>query len=255
MLRKVNYKIESYISTNKISEIDIFNYYITLGYRVYSENIRSRKSSMYSRRIKSGKLIQDDNIINLFNKYSSGYPDLLLIKDNKISFIEIKLDNDSLRPNQIVFLEELSLIADVTVVYINKEGVNVDGKIVDITREIIHYAKSLRTIQMKKGYKPQWIIAKVYEKYKDELLKSDVLKLFSKEISISKKNIISFVNYINNKKEITINLDVDQQKRLDKIKNKKKIILKEYGIYEFPDWANSLTIEEILDKLNKEKNK
>jgi len=76
------------------------------------------------------------------------------------------------------------------------------------------------------------------------------------EIKISKERIISFIRYIKSNEivkpleENKITLTIDEQKKLDKIKNKKRKLLREHGVIDFPDWAKSLTVEEIIEKLN-----
>ena len=260
MIEEANYSSENYITSSKLSELDVYRYYIKLGYKVYSENIKSRKGLMYSKRIKKGQLINNNAIKNLFEEYNSGYPDLLLIKGNEISFVEIKLDGDGIQPNQAVFLHELGKIADVKVIYFNyyDTSLKIESNLRGFPKDVHYTCRRYEKIRKKRSYKQLWIIATLYNKYKDDMLKEDILDIVAIETRISKEKIRSFVEYIKGNVEVEIKvkgnavLTIDEQKKLDKIKNKKVKLLREHDIYDYPDWVRSLTFAELLHKLNED---
>ena len=254
MFKKTGYKTESFITDDILSEYKIGNYYKDNGYIVYSSTCAGFKK--YPNKIKKNSFDLNENTRNLFNTYTSGYPDFMLIKDNVISFVEIKRDNDSLRKNQVEFLEELSNYSEVTVVYVNTYNPVLAKPIItnNLGKEIRSVCREYEKIRKKKAYKQNWVIAKLYDRYLEELKKDESLLIVSGELKISKGKVLSFINYITDKdknKEIRSNVLLTEleKKKLKIIENKKRRILREHEIYILPDWAKSLTIEELLNKL------
>lgn len=255
-MRKPTYKVESLISTKRETEESIAEYFKELGFQVFFK---------YASKIRNGRISSNEQIRSLFKAYDSGYPDLLLRKDKEISFIEIKLDGDSLRQNQVLFLDKLGKIENVTVLYINNINKELDvvkfetpsDSIlrVDIRKRI----SSLKKLVKKRHYKPLWIIATLYSKYGDKLLEKETLAEVASRTKIDSNKITWFIDTIKKEQVQSDQLEPDQieekigdhytSRRLENIRKRKERILFKKGITEFPDWAEELTVKELIEKL------
>jgi len=195
----VNYKTQSYIVKDikrGLTEKDIMLYFEKLGYmsiKSYVSHIKGNKKSPLLKGINISK-----DISKVFKSYKSGYPDFLLVKDNTIRFVEVKLDNDSLRSNQLLFLQELSKYADVTVAYFNNLEVTNEDEFKSINnfkgrdKLLVEHLEKLIHIQEEKGFKPYWVIAKLYESFEKRIYSKKLLPIISKELNISKESIFNF---------------------------------------------------------------
>lgn len=255
-MRKVSYKVEQLVSTNKETEKSIAEYFKKQGYQVFFR---------YASKIKNNRISSNDNIRSLFRAYDSGYPDLLLRKDKLLSFVEIKLDGDSLRPNQVIFLDKLGNTEDVTVLYVN----NINKDLSDIKFEIpsndifkVDLRKrisSLKKLIKKRHYKPLWIIAALYNSYGDRLLEKEILVEVASRTGIDKNKITWFIEKIKTEEVKNDELKPEEiedkiekacsSKRLENIRKRKERILFKKGILEFPEWAEDITVKELIEKL------
>lgn len=205
-IHSITFKIEHYLitGTNKrLTETDIIKYYTNLGYDVtkkYYNRLRKQIANNSANPVfKTGKL--STKILDVFRKYKSGYPDIILVKDKKVSFIEIKLDNDSLRASQIEFLEELTKVADVKVCYFNNmEGLRKEDRYKSKTplkkdkQTVLDQLELYSRLARAKGNKPLWAVARLYNKFGKLILDKDVLGLIANRVNQPKEKIIWFVN-------------------------------------------------------------
>jgi hypothetical protein len=193
-IRKATYNVESYIVGNdrKIKEKDVLNYYIKLGYN-------AQLSGKYVKNIQKNPNVSDD-IKELFSIFSSGYPDMMLEKRGEVSFIEIKLDNDSLRESQVDFLEKLSGFANVTVAYFHTPVVYTRKEFPSVKKYseeeimILDQLEQLIRVMLLKKNKPLWVVAKMYELYKEKILTNKILPCLCVDLKLSKDKIIWFIN-------------------------------------------------------------
>lgn len=203
---KVNYKIEGYTVTGidrGLTEDDIKVYYRNIGYNAYS----NYRNSIYEYNLSKEGL-------QLFEDYKDGYPDFILVNcENKtdVKFVEVKLDNDSLRPNQIHFNNLLSEVEDVTVAYFNvEERFDKSKKVLGISKFdnkeklILKRTEDLIRIQKKKGFKPLWVVSELYKNYGKDILNDKILARIAYVLHLKKSKIVYFVKnvlQINKKKK------------------------------------------------------
>lgn len=195
--------VETIYSKNRLKEEDYIEYCEKQGYVMY-KSYKPHITNFYEKREFENnpnifKLNGIDNIdkrlIDLFKKYKLGYPDFVLIKDGKISFIELKIERDGLSLDQIIFLNELSQIANVKVV--NFYNTNKDpqpSKNITEEKEFRAFVKKLRNRCTAKKYNKYWIIAKSYEKYEKKLFRKEYTGMLSKISGIPKNSIIWYLN-------------------------------------------------------------
>lgn len=203
-IHPITFKTESYIitGTNKrLTENDIIKYYTELGYDVTKKYYNKLKKQMAQNitqpTFKGANLSKE--ILNVFKKYRAGYPDIILVKNKRISFIEIKLDNDSLRASQIDFLEEFAKVADVKVCYFNNmEGLRrVDRKKPILNKDaktILDQLELYARIARAKDHKPLWTVARLYNKFGNLILGKSVLGVIATRVNQPKEKIIWFVS-------------------------------------------------------------
>lgn len=240
-IRKATYNVESYIVGNesKIKEKDILRYYNEHGYN-------AQLSRRYVKHIQTNPNVSKE-IKELFNIHNSGYPDLMLIRKGEVSFIEIKLDNDSLRSNQVEFLEKLSYLAKTTVVYFNtpiiysrKEFPTIKNYSEEEIMMLDQLEQLIRVMRLKRN-KPLWVVAKMYELYKEKILTIRILPCLSVDLKLSKDRILWFIKErLENKEDVTNFkkgpvdfkeevLGMKEQNRLDREKRRKYIIANKLG--------------------------
>ena len=203
----VSYNIVGYTikDVNRgLTENDIKDFYRGLNYNAHDK---------YYKDLLKGKFNVSPLVVDLFKKYKSGYPDFILVhaEDSSIvKFVEVKLDGDSLRPNQIFFNNKLSEVADVTVAYFNNEErlENFENIVPvklssSLDKEIYRQLENLLYLQRKKGLKPFWVVAKLFEDYNTEILKEKNIKVIAKRLSVPKDRVVWFIkeNLIKNKKK------------------------------------------------------
>jgi len=255
-MRKANYKVSQLLSNKKETEKSINLYFKEQGYQVFYN---------YASKIKNGKIASNDNIRSLFRAYDSGYPDLLLRKDKILSFVEIKLDGDNLRPNQVLFLDKLAEEEDVLVLYVNNinkdlDGIRFETPSNDIIRvDIRKRMKSLKKLERKNNYRPFWKISRLYHVYGDKLLEREILVEIASVTKIEAKKIEWFINKLKTEEIKNDNLEPEEienkveeyktSKRLENIRKRKERILFKHNIITFPEWAEELTVKELLEKL------
>lgn len=123
-------------------------------------------------------------LIELFAKHSSGYPDVMVLNlnEHRVSFVELKCEGYNLKKHQHKFLEELSKIHDTYVLHgygtSHDEAtiLNQDSPIGNDIDKLVYEGK-------KCGYKPAWVYYKLLsERYiKGEQITLGELKyLFTK---------------------------------------------------------------------------
>jgi len=204
-IHKVNYITESYIITGinrGLTETDVMRFYSDLGYNVLKKYVNYIKGLDPGKRVYS--IMKDlkisNDIVKLFMEFNSGYPDIVLIKDGKLSFVEIKLDGDSIRSNQIVFLDRLSNFADVKVCYFNnlelfkKEEYTRISKYTPEQKVILNQIELLHKISKVRNNKPFWIVAELYKKFDFKILDKKILGLIANKISQPKDRVVWFIN-------------------------------------------------------------
>ena len=194
--KKTKYKVEAYtIKTNSnLTENDVKRFYKDQDYNVYTN---------YHHKLIEGEWYIKYEIKNLFQNYTSGYPDFLLIHaedKTKIKFVEVKLDSDCIRPNQIDFNNKLAKFADVTVAYFNNENRYIDSSIIIENRKftkdekaILERCENLIKIRQVKNLKPLWIIATLFKEYGYLVIKKKVLGIIASKIGEEKSKIVWFV--------------------------------------------------------------
>lgn len=236
----VRYHMVSSPDKESIKEIDVINYFKSEGYNVFKtysfffrHKGKKNKTNKYIKKYHSDtdeKLLLLDlapdfpqEVYNVFKKYSNGEPDILVEKDNIWEFIEIKTTNDSLRPNQIIFIEELSRyhktsIQHFTVVTEEVEIQERKEAVVDAKREYnrgdlesiaaglsgkynadINKLKKLCT---KRGFSKYWIVANLYKLYPDLLSVDKYITILGDSIHINNKSIKWYLSQ-NRKKILT----------------------------------------------------
>jgi hypothetical protein len=218
-LNEVSFSVEHFLIndfTKKVSEADIREHYRDNGYSVFT----SRVYSEFLRGERKDKLLKDyeidDNIKSIFKEYKSGYPDILIIKNNILTFIEIKLDGDSLRPNQILFLNNLSKITNVKVVYFTNINIienteivkrmSTDAKVDRSDGNILKQLTKYDKIRQIKKYKPFWLISVLYKEFGMALLKKEYLGIIASSINETKDKVIWFVRKLEEEKENKIQI-------------------------------------------------
>jgi hypothetical protein len=192
---EVSYSIKAYTVTDikdRLTEKDVVNFYKKQGYKVYK---------VYNRRLinQSFSIEFETKICNLFKKYSNGYPDLLLIKGRDHKFVEIKINQDSLKVNQNIFLNELSKLTEVELVYfyddqyqIKKEDKDIKGDII-LKEELL----KLKKVAKRKKLKPLWVVSQLYETFgKETILRKNNLVLITSHLSTKKDTVIWFVREV-----------------------------------------------------------
>jgi hypothetical protein len=202
---KVNYNTETYVATDinrGLTEKDVMHYYSELGYNViknYVSYIKGQKTTPTIKKILQGIKVSQ-NIIDLFNKYASGYPDILLVNGKNIKFVEIKLNNDRLRESQIIFLEELGKIANVSLCYfinvdlITREDYTNISKYTPEQKVILNQIELYTTLSKKQGHKDFWVVAQLYKKFGNLILQKKILGLIADNINQPKDKIMWFIN-------------------------------------------------------------
>lgn len=198
--KEVNFKSESLIVENVnrgLFEKDVQNYYNSLNYNAFREYVGWIKGEEDNHPLK--EIVIPDNIKELFHKYSSGYPDIILEKNGTLSFVEIKLPGDSLRPNQVVFLNELALIADTKVLYCYSpelekvsEKLNVK-KLSKDSKVIVNQLERLVKVAEVKKLKPLWVVAELHKKYDKKILEKKTLSIISFTLKTDKNKILWFI--------------------------------------------------------------
>ena len=255
-MRRGSYKIEQLLSTIRETGDSIGVYFKDQGYQVFRK---------YASKIRNSKIASSEEVRTLFRAYDSGYPDFMLRKDGINSFIELKLDNDSLRSNQVIFLDKLGKIADVTVLYVNninkellttKFAVASDDMLrVDIRKRI----SSLKKVVKKRHLKPLWIIATLYKKYGDIMLKDYLLSEICSRTNIDKGKVLWFIERVKTGQIENDSLEVDEIEgnieaikalsRIENLRKRKERILFMAGLEGFPEWVEELTIKELLEEI------
>lgn len=223
----VSYKVQSYIVSDLdrgLTEDDIKVFYENQEYNVY-KNYKSKildtsefpinKYQKFSREVE-----------NLFCKYSRGYPDFLLEKDGKYSFVEVKLDGDKLSPAQVFFCNELvALGEDVSVAYFNVldrlENENFVGtkSLGSLQKNVLVSCEKLKTKAIMTNKKPLWVVAELYKTFGQRMiLSTKLLPLISSSLNVPKTTIKWFVDFKLNPDGKKLEKELKQAKK-EKAKN------------------------------------
>jgi hypothetical protein len=215
ILEEKNYSIETKVividSESKLTEDLVKKFYEERGYNVYDNYSKDVVLYTNDRSIFSQNNIKElkPELISLFKENPSGFPDLLLIKNGEIEFIEIKLERDGLAYNQLKFLEKLSNIYKTSVVKFYNTNLN-PYKELDLDSIILKYkAKADQN-----NYKPYWIVAQLYRSLKGKIFLDNNLKKISKIIKLDEDKIKFFID--KNKYSILENKDKSKDKRFNK---------------------------------------
>lgn len=194
-IEEVKYKVIGYTikGVNRgLTENDIKDFYRGIGFNAYDK---------YYKKLIEGNFNVPIRVIEVFERYKSGYPDFILVSaENKsvVKFVEVKLDGDSLRPNQIFFNNQLAEVADVTVAYFNNEE-KLEGEFIPVKatnsldKEIQRQLEYLIQLQKKKGLKPFWVVAELFKKYNTEVLKEKNVSVIANGIKVSKSKVVWFI--------------------------------------------------------------
>lgn len=213
-IRESKFNVEFYIVDDLergLVEKDIEIYYTKLGFNVYrSEQYLKHFQGKAKHQMLVNLTISND-IKNIFNKYKNGYPDLLLCRGEEFKFVEIKLDGDSIRPNQTLLLEELSHYVETSVVYFSnairltkvKDEYKKDKLKIEDSSVLLEL-KSLENIRKKNNFKSFWTVNKLYEKFDVKILDKDVIGHISSAIQEKNSKVVWYIKTIiaekNNKK-------------------------------------------------------
>jgi len=210
---------------NNLTETDCFNYYKELGYRVYSDysfyfrkkvnkQINSHNQYIDRKELRELKPKFDHRIKDLFKDYKDGEPDLLVEKGGIWEFIEVKTTNDSLRPNQLEFLEQLNELATVSIHYfIDVENNNKNKKInprkdrgkIKINFNNEYFENELlifSNIANKKNYNKYFPVAQIYKNCPEYPYDKEKIELIEKYTGLSRTQIKWFLD--KNAKKISI---------------------------------------------------
>ena len=213
---------EKDIENSSLTETDCFNYYKELGYRVYSDyafyfrknsnkQVNSHNQFVSRNELRKLKPEFDIKIKELFKKYSSGEPDLLVEKNGIWEFIEVKTTNDSLKPHQLLFIEKLSKIAKVSIHYfIDVEGLVIvpkskskkneprkDRGKIEVKFDDEYFENELiilSNIAKKRKYSKYFPVAQIYKQCPEYPYSPVKLALIEKYSGVSIQNIKWYLN-------------------------------------------------------------
>ena len=213
-VKKVDLNVEYFkvigkdeVSIN-LTELDCFNYYKEQGYRVFSDYAfyfrkKPNKQINNYQHLNRKELRElcpefDSKIIGIFKKYKDGEPDLLVEKDGKWEFIEVKTTNDSLKPNQLLFIEKLKEVAKVSIHYfIDTEGIKKKPRKDRGKKNKNLFEEELKRtskIQKRKKFKPYFTIAQTYKVCPEDTYSKNQITLFSKYTDIKEEQIRWFLS-------------------------------------------------------------
>lgn len=240
---------------HNIIEEDAIEHYRELGYTVYKNYAFYFRKKSHKKPI-SKKVLERNStdeekielmeiqpkfpkeVYNLFKQYTSGEPDLLLEKDGEWEFIEVKTTNDSIRPNQILFLEQLGKLYKTSIHYFI-EANRADTSKVTMTSKEIKEFKSLnnfkkqmvkiKLLTQRKGYKPFWGVAQALKRNPTLLNSSLYTQALSNILEVNEASAIAFLK-----------------------KNKRNILMDEYKVLvRRKNWSahDKLVIDEIKKEL------
>lgn len=258
------------------NETDCFEHYRALGYNVfpkYARAIRRNKVDKYTEEARNHKqkIIKSlpklpNNVKEVFKKYKDGQPDLLIEKDGNWEFIEVKTTSDSLRPNQLIFLEELSKVCKVSIhIFVEikpsiEENIiakkvsrrkpkekkvvaselKLESVISKTTKKVNSHnqEQSIKFIfekkvfelnkkQIRNTYSKYWTISKLYTLFPKYLLTSNGLEVAAKYTGI-KPDIITW--YINKQGEAIIKEALEKISKSKQVTKKEEQLINEYKI-------------------------
>lgn len=221
-LNNVEIKYFKVDKVNNFNETDCFEYYKSIGYKVYFGygSILRGNTGLKNTRVNIPTFPKE--VIDVFKKYKSGEPDILVEKDDIWEFIEVKTTNDSLHPNQLIFINELSRVYKTSIHhFIN---ITIKGKSKKINTSFERDLDNLIKLQIKRNYKIYWVISKMYEKHPKFTKSIHNLNTISNRLKLKNATVLWYLD--KNGKEIL----KDAVKDLDNIKltTKKEKLLKEY---------------------------
>lgn len=179
---KTEYKEVKGDVTTKVVDL----YLKDMGYRVDQNYVVSVR--------KGEKYILSIDIVSIFNKYDSGFPDFLIEKNGKIEFVKYRYNN-VLTHEQYRVLNELSKYINVTLIFFLKETLNV-GTHFEEQLDIFYNTSKV------KRFKPLWVAAELYKKFGTELFDRENMTALSKKIGIKEDKIRYFLSNNIDRKEI-----------------------------------------------------
>ncbi len=208
--------VTRYFEVDEISilEQDVFDYYSTVGYIVFHDYLfymrgldpdskggykytGSKQTDSKRKLLLKMKPQFNKGVVRLFKRNKNGEPDLLLYKDGEWSFVEVKI-TDSLKPNQLIFIRQLSSQWKTEVhQYVCTADVKKDMLVNTPVKEMeqLHklFDKALEKysdIRRTKHYKPYWVVISLLLDFPQEALTTraldkmvDATKLHPKKIS------------------------------------------------------------------------
>jgi hypothetical protein len=255
------FKINREEGSPSFNETDCFEYYRSVGFNVYfgyGSIIRRHNKikdilnpkTRYQRMIMSLPVFSDE-IEDLFKKYKSGEPDLLMERNGIWEFVEVKTTNDSLRANQLMFIEELSCLTKVSVHQFIEIKQETTKNMLGTPRKIREHKKlaketgciksinkneTLKSLfekelflinknQLRKNFKKYWTVAKIYSLFPEFSLTQQGLELIEKYTGLSGKTITWYVE--KNKRKI-IEDALLSLSRKDSVSDREVKLIKEY---------------------------
>lgn len=237
---KVNNKNRS------LSETDCFKYYRESGYNVYfgyAKVIRDIGKVKVTKNPKSSinKMVLaipnfPQEVKSIFKKYKSGEPDLLIEKDGIWEFVEVKTTNDSLHPNQLIFIDKLSKVHKTSIHYFIETSTFIeDEKKTPTERNFNKVISKLNTIfeqdldkliktQIRKNYNKYWVIANIYKLYPRLVSSEALINTLNIKTGLDKKTILWYID----KNGRTIIQDAIKKFKDKKLSQREEKLLIEY---------------------------
>jgi len=230
-IRNTDYNIEHFIveGLNRgLLENDIVRFYQDQSYNVFYSRDYVRYIHGEDDTNPILNIIKhNDPVKTLFSKYDSGYPDLLLIRGNYVKFVEIKLDGDRVRPNQVLFLEELSKLYPTSLVFFNNISNSIkDEEVIKVSafskvdKLILNQIELLTKVAKKSDFKPFWVVSKLYEQFGYKILNKSIISILAKSIEQPKDKVVWFIKENLDKEDAV--LRTKQHETIKKLESKKK---------------------------------
>jgi hypothetical protein len=211
IIRSTTFNVEHFIVENLdrgLTEKDVVRFYQDQNFNVifskdYIKHLKGIKENVILTKINF-----DKELIEIFKKFENGYPDILIVKDNYLKFVEIKLDGDSVRPNQVTVLEELAKVIPTSLIFFNNfnknAGRNEFYKITEFTKiekKIIDQLEHFVKISKIKKLKSLWVVVELYKKFDKKILDKKIVSVISNSIGESKEKIVWFVKTLDTDKK------------------------------------------------------
>ncbi len=256
------FKVERGEEELPFNETECFEYYRNIGYKVYfgyGNVIRERasKNKLDAPKNNYQKMLREipefsKEVVRLFKNYKNGEPDILIEKDGIWEFVEVKTTNDSLRPNQLVFIEELSKVRKVSIHHFIEVKNGVEAEMLTKNNQVkvkkvktVILSKETKTLnknsnlksffekellvltktQIKKNFKKYWIVSKIYALFPEFAVTLSGVELINKYTGIENKAILW---YIDKNKKVILEDALQKLNKNSKISAREIKLIKEY---------------------------